>query len=116
MGWNRGGLSALNVRILTVRGGGTVLSDGSWCYHYQLHTSGSPSHCARGVITPGVGARAGTLASVRGNSAVTLVLCCNYCTPNRLHGLGSDWLVIRLSALRHPAAAEPRSTSVLEII
>ena len=64
----RGGLSELNVRILTVRAGGTVVSDGSWCYHYQLHTSGSPSIVHHCVITPGVGARAGTLAAVRGNS------------------------------------------------
>ena len=102
---------------LTVRRGGTVVSDGSWCYHYQLHTSWAHLPIVHGVLLPLVWGRVpGPWRCVRGNSAVTLVLCCNYCTPNRLHGLGSDWLVIRLSALRHPAAAEPRSTSVLEII
>ena len=56
----------MNVSILTVRGGDTVVSDGSWCYHYQLHTSGSPSIVHHCVITPGVGARAGTLAVCKG--------------------------------------------------
>ena len=66
VGWNRGGLSALNVRILTVRGGDTVVSDGSWCYHYQLHTSGSPSHCAPLCYYPWCGGACRDLGQCKG--------------------------------------------------
>ena len=66
VGWNRGRLSVLNVRILTVRGGGTLLSDGSWCYHYQLHTSGSPSHCAPLCYYPWCGGACRDLGQCKG--------------------------------------------------